>query len=412
MARTRARWMPIVDGQAAAGIRRVVLDIADVLRDSRKHAAFPNGAAARALFFGYLADAWPDDAWSGLAGACLDAAISQISDEEMAPLLFNGFAGTAWVVEHLQGHLLDSDDADPNEAIDEALLELTARSRPHDTNELMYGLAGLGVYAWERRHRPSARVLIEQVVARLDELAVARDGGRTWLTLPEALHPEVLPDHPEGRITLGTAHGVPGTLVLLALACESGIAVERARPLLEDVVRCLLAQRSAGALSIVPRWIDLATGVALPSRAAWCYGDPGAGAALLWAARAVGVNAWEQAALEIMARGAAHSLDSSGVVDAGICHGAAGLTHLFNRAFQATGNTCLRQSALTWLDHTLAYRRLGGACAGFLAQGESGLVEDESLLSGIAGIGMTLLAAIAAVEPEWDRVFACAVPPR
>jgi hypothetical protein len=32
-------------------------------------------------------------------------------------------------------------------------------------------------------------------------------------------------------------------------------------------------------------------------------------------------------------------------------------------------------------------------------------------LSGIGGIGLALLAAITPVEPEWDRVFAAAVPP-
>jgi lantibiotic modifying enzyme len=162
----------------------------------------------------------------------------------------------------------------------------------------------------------------------------------------------------------------------------------------------------------LPRTIDVASGAAAPSRVGWCYGDPGAGASLLWAARAVDNRQWSEAALEIIGYGAARDVRESSVVDAGFCHGAAGNAHLFNRAYQATGDPALRTAALTWLEHTLAYQEPGGRCAGFLAQEESGSVEDESLLSGIAGIGLTLLAAITSVEPQWDRLFACAIPPR
>ena len=99
---------------------------------------------------------------------------------------------------------------------------------------------------------------------------------------------------------------------------------------------------------------------------------------------------------------------------AGFCHGAAGLAHLFNRAYQATGDDALRAAALVWLDLTLDAQKPGAPQAGFgLPQTPSDEPHaDESLLSGIAGIGLVLAAATTPVEPRWDRVFACAIPPR
>ncbi len=409
MARTRAQWIPILDGAAADRARRVVLEIADVLRASDARLPFPDGPAARALFFGYLADAWPDDAWSELAGDCLGAATSQLAEEPMESSLFHGFVGTAWVVEHLQGHFLTPEDDDPLAAIDDALLEtLTLSPSPH-RYELMHGLTGFGIYAWERLHRPSGRAMLARVVERLDELALQRDGGTTWLTPRDDIHEDFRPEHPEGRFTLGAAHGIPAAITLLALACAAGIG--RAQLVAEGAVAWLLAQRLDGASSRVPRTVDVKSGAAVPARVGWCYGDPGVGASLLWAARAVGNQVWADAALEMTAHAASRETSGAGVVDAGFCHGAVGNAQLFNRAYQATGDATLRAAALGWLDRALAFQTPGGPCAGFLAQNDTGPVEDESLLSGIAGIGLALLAATTNVEPEWDRLFASAVPP-
>ena len=43
----------------------------------------------------------------------------------------------------------------------------------------------------------------------------------------------------------------------------------------------------------------------------------------------------------------------SGVVDAGLCHGAAGLGHVFNRLFQATGEQRLALAAREWFSVAL-----------------------------------------------------------
>jgi hypothetical protein len=96
------------------------------------------------------------------------------------------------------------------------------------------------------------------------------------------------------------------------------------------------------------------------------------------------------------------------VRDAGLCHGAAGLGHLFNRLYQATGHPELLVVARSWLERALAMRSLDRGVGGFVAwgpdaQGELDWRNDPSLLNGAAGVALALLAATTPIEPAWDR---------
>jgi hypothetical protein len=105
------------------------------------------------------------------------------------------------------------------------------------------------------------------------------------------------------------------------------------------------------------------------------------------------------------------------VVDAGICHGAAGAAHLFNRLYQATGDPAFRDAALFWIDRILAHRKPGTGVGGYemWTVGENTELSwnpDPGFLTGSSGVGLVLLAAASAVEPEWDRVLLADIPGR
>jgi hypothetical protein len=141
---------------------------------------------------------------------------------------------------------------------------------------------------------------------------------------------------------------------------------------------------------------------------AWCYGDPGIAAALLVAARCCGEPAWEHAALRIARRVTRCDPERSGARDASLCHGTAGLGHMFNRFFQATGEPLFAEAARSWFAQTLALRRPDRGIGGFEAwvPGPDGALHWEDtpgLLMGSAGVALALLAATTPVEPAWDR---------
>jgi len=364
------------------------------------------------LFCAYLALSGLDD---GENAACfLEEAVQAVAARSMRPSLYSGFTGVAWATAHLQKQLGDVEEEPTYKALDEALLAHLSESPWRDDYDLISGLVGFGVYALERLPHPMAIEILKRVVERLNETAERNAEGITWLTPPELLTPWQREISPNGYYNLGLAHGVPGVIALLGHAYAAGIARAQVEPLLEGAIDWLLAQKlPSSAHSIFPSWVGPSW--AQPSigsdecRLAWCYGDAGIAAALLSAARSARERTWEREALEIAICAARRAPETAGVLDVSLCHGAAGLGHIFNRMYQATGEKQLKDSATFWFDRTLEMRRPEGGIGGFVALGvitdERRWVADPGFLTGAAGVGLALLAAITPIEPSWDRIL-------
>jgi lantibiotic modifying enzyme len=460
-------WRALLDGDQAARAAAVVEEIADALAgwpeiplSDPAGASLASGEAGLALFFSYLDRARPGRGYAELAEERLDRAVDRLATSFHQPGLFQGFTSIAWTVEHLR----DRSEEDPGDEIDAALLDLLATSPWRDDYDLAAGLAGFGVYALERWPAPTAAACLARVCERLAESAVPQEVGLAWLTPDESLHPRERQGYPHGMVNLGVAHGVPGVLPVLAQAAAAlgnappppsapppapgttapplGAAspslgatppalgatapalgatapalgtppptlgtAHPARALLAAAVAGLLHRRlPAGGESVFPTAWGPAAEPA-PARTAWCYGDPGIAAALWLAARAAGEPAWEAEALHLARTAARRAPERSGVRDACLCHGAAGLGHLFNRLGQATGDPELLAAARAWLARALDLREPGRGVAGFVTWGPDAAErmdwrDDPSLLTGAAGVGLALLAAATAVEPAWDR---------
>jgi hypothetical protein len=259
---------------------------------------------------------------------------------------------------------------------------------------------------------------LHRVVELLHERAQHDEHGLYWWTPPaEILDEEDRERYASGRADLGVAHGVAGPIALLGSICGAGVEQATARPLLEGAVTWLLAHSvPTEAGPTFPVWV--APGFEpSPARCAWCYGDPGIAAALLVAARGVGDADWEQAAVALACRAAERPASDTGIVNACFCHGTAGLAHLYNRMFQATGERTLRRAALYWLERTLGFYRLARDTGGSWVQGNSNPAQPElwtwtgiEMADGAIGIALVLLAAATSVEPIWDRMFLVSAP--
>jgi hypothetical protein len=100
------------------------------------------------------------------------------------------------------------------------------------------------------------------------------------------------------------------------------------------------------------------------------------------------------------------------VDDAGLCHGAAGLGHVLNRFYQATGDPEILAAARAWFGRALDFWEPGRGIGGFLTftppEGDFERLEwneEAGFLSGSAGMALTLLAATGDVDPDWDRLL-------
>ncbi len=414
-------WQPIfrddLAGQALEAVQAIAEDLRRFAADLHPSPpwwdlqpgyalSLASGWAGLALFFAELDRVWPGHGHDDLAVDLLDRAIAGVGagGQEVLSGLYSGFPGVAWTMEHLAGRLYE--DEDPGEETAAALICQLDRSPWTGDYELINGLAGWGAYALGRWPRPLAAECLGAVVARLAETAEVRPDGIAWRTPPERIAPEMRGAFPEGSFNLGVSHGVPGVIPVLAGACAVGIA--GARPLLDGAVSWLLARRlPPGAGSVFPTQVTPEEEAFEPSGLAWCYGDPGIACALLAAARSVGEASWEREALEVARTAAARFSEPA---DAGLCHGAAGLGHLFNRLYQETGDPAFATAAHRWLKRTLAMRRSDGGFGGFRCWmtgpgGVPGWWDEPGFLMGSAGTGLALLAAATPGAPVWDRVL-------
>lgn len=434
--RPKAAWRPILSGpareQALDAVRAVCADI-EAMHDA--DALEPNPRAHpltllsdHALLLAQAGQALGLPRYTALADLLLDRAVDLLSKTVPSPWLHGGYTGLAMTVDDIEACAVvesstaEVDPDDANSEIDAEVRGMLAEARWQGDYDLISGLCGIGTYLASRLPRTDARRGLALIVRWLAEASEPASVGLTWHTPVELLPEWQREEATDGYYNLGVAHGVPGVIVLLARAVAEGVALPESGQLLDGAVAWLLDQRQAPEIgSAFCAWQHQGLGP-MPSRLAWCYGDPGVGAALLTAARLVDRADWQDAAVDVLLGCTRRVLGSTGVQDAGLCHGSAGLGHLFNRAWQGTGEPAFAEAARFWLEHALAQREPGAWVGGFWAyspyrmdEGErvvsqDPIQSDATFLTGSAGIALALLAAVTPQEPSWDRRLLTDVP--
>ena len=348
-------WRPlIVDADRRAAVTAVIVEIVTAVEAWRRDHPrdFEDDADYATLRIYTSTDDMvpdPDDE----AGSALSAAIAGLSDRH-SPGLFGGAARIAFTVSHLSG----GDDADTAiEAIERSLIRFL--ERPSDAYDLISGLVGIAVPALQRisEGRPSAtsEPLMLAILEQLERMARPMPTGIAWHTSPTLLPKWQRDLAPDGYFNLGLAHGIPGVVAILARYIAAGVEVERARTLLEGALAYLRSVASPRTGSRYPTWLASKREEAEP-RVAWCYGDPRRGGRRHVGGHCDGPGRLAGRGARPRPRHGGRSFEASQVVDAGLCHGAAGVAHLFNRLSQATGDAVLARAADTWFTRTLAMR--------------------------------------------------------
>ncbi|NQZ11272.1 MAG: lanthionine synthetase C family protein [Algicola sp.] len=321
---------------------------------------------------------------------------NRLADSQFTPGLYSGLCGIGWLTDYLQ---INSPQEDNNNEIDQLLQSLLNQNEIWQGEyELVNGLIGIGVYALARNTLGQGNALLTQVLNQLNKLSVTSEHGIHWVTATDNVNQQ--------QHNLGLAHGVPGVVAFLT-------GVLNKRPELKATITPLLTAACQWLKSQVRD--DLPVGL-YPSNSAsnqicrigWCYGDLSNALTLLRAGKILGQRELVEFALKVATNSVNRDKSTFGIRDTAICHGSAGLVLIYQRLHQLTGNIQFSQEAQYWLEHVLtqAEKDLETLSGLHAFDGKaSNYHQDLSLLEGISGVGLALIAADSDISPDWDEIL-------
>lgn len=403
--RSQVSWEPILTGGerelAWSAIMGIARDLESELFSERAlrtrviPAWLANGSAGVGLFFAYLWRATADLRHRRLAVHCLEDALQRIYESANVASLMFGALGVVWSYRHvltmLGGRLVSELDE-----FDESLLELLRLPvKAPRSSGLITGLAGVLVYSAESGRGTMGELCGREAVALLAAAqspvrgAWVREGSPAGSAVERKAHIDC-------TMVSGVA-GVIGALALANGACDLG---EPAAALLAQSVDWLVGTRLTKVASWFPAYI--LDGHSVPAgQLSWCCGDLGVSAALELAT-ARGSEAGRRMLVLALVRSVLSRSTFEPVVDSCLCHGSCGHLHYALRMQRVLGEAA-RAAAVHWTRATLKARSQGVGVGGFEFLIHRGVRARHGLLRGAAGVGLSLLACVAPIEPSWDR---------
>ncbi len=404
-------WNVYVDEKTIETCKAKLSEISEVLLENTEkvggNIGSMGGKTGIALFFFYYANLTMEEKYVDFAHQLISEIFEEVNNDYTIHTWAGGLSGVGWMMEHLvQNEFVEADTDEILEALDPFLHKAMIYDIEKGNYDFLHGAVGTGTYFLSRLAKKESADYLKELVDHLDKLKhEPKDikGAIAW---------ESVLDHEKGDkgYNLSLSHGISAIIAFLGKVLEKGIYTEKVSPLLNGAVAFLLgnALDTNEFSSNFPSWIGegYPTG---PSRMAWCYGDLGIGVALLQAARSAGNKEWEKKAVDTLLHSTGRKdVKENSVIDAGLCHGAAGIGHIYNRMYHYTGHETFKESALYWLEQTLKMAVYDDGYAGYKAwhtEKYGGWVAEAGLLEGVAGIGLMLISMISDIEPGWDRTL-------
>lgn len=318
------------------------------------------------------------------------------------------FAEMAWFICHLHERKLiyiDVNDyfSDIDEALNEAMILLL--------NEKEYGCINgaisIGLYFYYRYILGSekCKFFLENLVDEFQKTAIQQDKTINWISIIDY-------ETYEQGYNLGIAHGIPGIMLFLRKLFLVNIKKDAISDMLIRASNFLLQQKHSLNTNKFFFYSACTDSYGYNMKQGWCYGDLSVGYTLFLVSSLEGIERQiiKESALDIIVNTTKRTnLSDIGVIDASLCHGTSGIAHIYNRLYCQTNESEFRNAALYWYKETIKMAIDDKEYAGYILLNYSSEDEKElldlqnlSFITGIAGIGLSLLSAIYPIEPSWD----------
>ncbi|MGS2739467.1 lanthionine synthetase C family protein [Sinomicrobium sp. M5D2P17] len=321
----------------------------------------------------------------------------------------SGISGALWSMEHLreEGFIdLESDTIFP--VLDDFLADCIDRYTDNNFYDFLHGIMGIGHYFLIRYRNTGSGVLKERyakllnkIVYRLKEATITENSGnkwKSWLIREEQLK----------GYNLSLSHGMSGIVNFLSRLLVYPEFSE-VKPLLKGAVYYILSwEGTISGTSLFPAWITDSGEKSNKNRLGWCYGDVGTGLSLWHAGKVLKDDKLSARALKVLEYSTwRKNMEEAGIRDAGLCHGAYGIMHIYRYIERQTNQKVFAMAADFWRQKALEMAVHSNGYAGYM-QWRGGDRQDwqpeTGILEGIAGIGLSIMAEF---SPEYTRWNEC-----
>jgi len=325
----------------------------------------------------------------------VEQSISLLNSENSELTLVNGVAGVGWLIKYLiKSEVLSDIDSDILADFDELLIETLKDNDfvENKTYDLCYGLIGKGIYFLEddRAINKEALHFIFQRLVQISSKSINQE--ITWYDSMGRVKRKTATDY----VNYGLAHGIPSIIIFLSRLWERNIEPKECSLLIKSLIDQIQATKLIDKESYYPN----SSLTKEASKLSWCYGDLGIAIAFLKASEVLSDKNLDTQAVDILISSAKRQLDmafirtSGNLVESGFCHGAYGLSYLFNQAYLRTGQKVLKEASNYWLRSKFSKANSNSfdTLSNRFDFDRNSWEEDGTLIEGYCGMGLVLLA--------------------
>ncbi|MGB0868221.1 MAG: lanthionine synthetase LanC family protein [Flavobacteriales bacterium] len=211
------------------------------------------------------------------------------------------------------------------------------------------------------------------------------------------------------KISLGLSHGLPGFIVVFTKLYNKNIQSNLCKEIVQDQINFILElenpNRTIREHAFYPTSISLEDEHFYSSRLAWCYGDLGIAMAFYISGDILREENWKNKAFEIFDYYIEVKGDiNAGIVDAGICHGVAGVALIYYCIHYKTKNEKYFKEAKYWLSELEQYQiidKLGNITYGSYSHETKSFEKNETFLEGTCGVEIVINTITNKLDPSW-----------
>jgi len=371
------------------------------LTNPNKQGGVYAGAYGLLLFLYYYGRYSNQDRFTSLADDLAGQLLNRLGEEIDTHTFCSGLSGILYLFEYLkENQFIELDISESQKILDDYVIRRTNKDIQNLYYDFMHGALGGGLYFLKVKTNQD---FLEKIIDFLDQTAEKDTVNHIykWKS-PIGLSGEI-------DYNISLSHGISSIVIFLVRCLLSNPENNKAYELIEGAVNYILSQRidfqTYG--SHFPSYnIKYLKSERLMSRLAWCYGDLGIAISLWQAGKTLNNQEWKTMALNVLSDSTLRcTFHETKVFDACICHGSAGISMIYNRMFIDTELKTFSLATDYWMEQTLNHSCFEDGLVGYKSWDGDRWINRESLLEGIAGIGLMMISYLSNDKQTWDELF-------